>query len=259
MAHERTALSSSNNTAFEKIIRRHIVDQSDGELQEGDCKWILVDHVTVPWNMATLLTDLLPTVEKEFISALQQWRIDNYSQEERWNHQLSRRGTVREQTSWQVSGLPLAGSVLIGLEPSCIKWGALGCVSFPAVQCDFPDILSKSQVWLNIPPVIKIGISERVASVIGSNNIIQSVHTILERVGVTGPIAIEFTGKGCFYLSIEERMKIIDSVNNCNVICCLFPPDEKTKRHLYSKLENLQQVLNKFFIWREMKETTVLM
>ncbi|GJQ15009.1 hypothetical protein GpartN1_g6800.t1 [Galdieria partita] len=242
MAHETATWSSLHNTTFEKIIRKHMEEEGGGELHEGDCKWILVDHIAVPWNMAILVTDLLP-LEDDFISAIQCWRSDTYGEEERCNYLLSRHPSDSEHITWETGGLPLAGSVCVGLEPGCMKWGALGCVSFPVVQGDVQDIQSKSQVWLNIPAVIKIGISERIASILGSNHIIQFVNIILEGLGCRRPVAIEFTGKGSFYLSIEERMKIVDSISKCNIICCLFPADEKTKQYLYTQLDNLKQAL----------------
>lgn len=100
-----------------------------------------------------------------------------------------------------------------------------------------------SQVWLNIPLVIKIGLSEAAASIIDCNSITHCVHVVLERLGVMRSVAIEFTGKGCLQLSIATRMKMVKAIFDCNGIVCLFPADKKTKQYLQTQLENLKQLL----------------
>eukprot|EP00871_Galdieria_phlegrea_P001077 jgi/Galph1/1970/GphlegSOOS_G662.1 len=141
--------------------------------------------------------------------------------------------------------VPIPETVIVGIGPSCIKLGALGCLSIPIVESDLHDIKSNGQIWFPIPSIWKIKlIGDCIWTADKSTNFISLLERIFSM--QSSYFAVEFSGSGCAAISIPERLKICDICSHFGAISCLFPTDDVTWKFYGNLKDEIEQTLDAF-------------
>lgn len=128
-------------------------------------------------------------------------------------------------------GFVKAGDLIIGADSHTCTYGALGAFSTGIGSTDMAAAMITGNLWLRVPPAIKIEFIGKPGKWIGGKDVIL---TILQRIGVDGGLysSLEFFGDGVKYLSIDDRLTICNMAVESGAKNGIFLVDELTLKYL---------------------------
>ncbi len=124
-------------------------------------------------------------------------------------------------------GLVGPGDCVIGADSHTCTYGALGAFSTGVGSTDMAAGLITGKAWFKVPSAIQVMLKNRLTGYASGKDVI--LHLIGE-IGVDGALyqSLEFTGKGCEALSMDERFTIANMAIEAGAKNGIFPVDEKT-------------------------------
>lgn len=128
-------------------------------------------------------------------------------------------------------GLVVAGDTVIGADSHTCTYGALGAFSTGIGSTDMAAGMATGQVWLKVPPAIKINLMGKLNKWVSGKDVILY---IIGKIGVDGALykSMEFSGEGVKELSMDDRFTICNMAIEAGGKNGIFPVDEKTIKYI---------------------------
>jgi 3-isopropylmalate/(R)-2-methylmalate dehydratase large subunit len=128
-------------------------------------------------------------------------------------------------------GLVVPGDVIIGADSHTCTHGALGAFSTGMGSTDISFAMITGGNWFKVPETIKVELKGKPQKHVYGKDIILEVIRIL---GVDGALykALEFTGEGIKYLSMDDRFSICNMAIEAGAKNGIIAVDEVTKEYL---------------------------
>lgn len=103
-------------------------------------------------------------------------------------------------------------------------YGGVGCVGTAIVRTDAAAIWATSKTWWQVPQVVKVSLVGKPAPGVTGKDIIVALCGNFNKDEVLN-CAIEFTGEGVDYLSVDERLAVANMTTEWGALAGVFPVD----------------------------------
>jgi len=122
-------------------------------------------------------------------------------------------------------GLVIPGDLVIGADSHTCTYGAVGAFSTGVGSTDLGVIMATGEVWLKVPPTIKVIFEGELKPWVGGKDLI---IYLIGQLGVEGANyrAIEFTGPAVKKLTMDNRLTMSNMAIECGAKNGIFEADE---------------------------------
>ncbi|MGE5681063.1 MAG: homoaconitase [Bacillota bacterium] len=143
-------------------------------------------------------------------------------------------------------GYAWPGTMAVASDSHSNMYGGLGCLGTPIVRTDAAAIWATGRTWWQVPPVARVELKGKLKSGVTGKDVIIALCGLFNHDEVLNH-AIEFTGDGVKYLSVDERLTIANMTTEWGALAGVFPADEVTidwlkKREQYISKRGLSGV-----------------
>lgn len=130
-------------------------------------------------------------------------------------------------------GLIGPGGLVFGADSHTCTAGALNASGMGFGSTDLAAVLATGELWVKIPPSIRIEVTGKPNPFVTGKDIILS---IIGKIGCDGALnaALEFGGSGLTYLNIDERFAIANMAVEGGAETCVFEFDEHVQQYIES-------------------------
>ena len=126
------------------------------------------------------------------------------------------------------------GTLVVASDSHSNMYGGLGCLGTPVVRTDAAAIWATGRTWWQIPPVVKVKLTNSLETGVTGKDVIIGLCGIFNNDEVLN-CALEFSGEGIKSLSIDQRLTIANMTTEWGALTGLFPVDEVTIEWLESR------------------------
>lgn len=245
-------------TLVEKIAQKYAVNLSaDHEVRSGDFIYIRPAYVmthdntgaVIPKfksigaqkmaNPAQVVHALDHNVQDTSEKNLQKYsKIESFSKEMGSDFYPAGRG-IGHQIMCE-EGYAFPGTMMVASDSHSNMYGGLGCLGSPIVRTDAAAIWATGKTWWQVPPVARVNLTGKLPAGVYGKDVIISLCGALNNDEVLNH-AIEFTGDGIKYLSIDERLSIANMTTEWGALAGIFPIDETTINWLKARNEFIKK------------------
>ena len=133
-------------------------------------------------------------------------------------------------------GLVIPGDLVIGADSHTCTYGAVGAFSTGVGSTDLGVIMATGEVWLKVPPTIKVVFEGKLQQWVGGKDLIIYLIGLL---GVEGANyrALEFTGTAVKELSMDNRLTMSNMAIECGAKNGIFEADEITLEYVKGRTD----------------------
>ncbi|MGD9158538.1 MAG: 3-isopropylmalate dehydratase large subunit [Desulfobacteraceae bacterium] len=133
-------------------------------------------------------------------------------------------------------GLVIPGDLVIGADSHTCTYGAVGAFSTGVGSTDLGVIMATGEVWLKVPPAIKVVFEGKLQPWVGGKDLIIYLIGLL---GVEGANyrALEFTGPAVKDLSMDNRLTMSNMAIECGAKNGIFEADEITMEYVKGRTD----------------------
>ena len=125
-------------------------------------------------------------------------------------------------------GYAWPGKMVVASDSHSNHYGGVGCLGTAIVRTDAAGIWATGKFWWQIPKIVKVELKGKLAEGVTGKDVIVALAGNFNKDEVLN-CAIEFTGEGVEYLSIDERLTIANMTTEWGAVAGVFPRDEKLK------------------------------
>lgn len=124
-------------------------------------------------------------------------------------------------------GLVLPGQLVIGADSHTCAYGALGAFSTGVGSTDLAGVMATGEIWLRVPPAIKVNIEGKLRPWVGGKDLILN---LIGRIGVEGALysSLEFAGSTVRGLTMNHRFAMANMAIEAGAKNGIIEPDEIT-------------------------------
>jgi 3-isopropylmalate/(R)-2-methylmalate dehydratase large subunit len=235
-------------TITEKILASHAkrASVSPGELLEVSVDLALANDITAPLAIGVFEelgakdvfdTEKIALVQDHFVpqkdipSAQQAKIMAEFALRHHIKHYFELGQSGIEHVILPERGLVVPGDLVIGADSHTCTYGALGAFSSGVGSTDLGVILATGQVWLKVPPTIKLVYEGELRPWVGGKDLILFT---LGRLGVEGAVykALEFSGGVMENLSMDQRFTMANMAVEAGAKNGIFEPDDITRAYV---------------------------
>ncbi|MDB5078360.1 MAG: homoaconitase [Chloroflexi bacterium] len=144
----------------------------------------------------------------------------------------ARRGIAHQVITEE--GFVLPGTLVVGSDSHSNLYGAMGAVGTSVVRTDAAAIWATGQTWWQVPDVVKVTLTGKLAPGVSGKDVILTLIGIYNNDEVLN-CAVEFTGEGVANLSISQRMTIANMTTEWGALVGLFPYDAVLRNYLLQR------------------------
>ena len=137
-------------------------------------------------------------------------------------------------------GYAFPGTMAVASDSHSNMYGGLGCLGTPVVRTDAAAIWATGKTWWKVPPIAKVELTGKLQRGVTGKDVIIALCGYFNNDEVLN-YAIEFTGDGIQYLTIEERLTIANMTTEWGALVGLFPIDVKTIEWLRTRDKFIQK------------------
>ncbi len=238
-------------TITEKILAEHagLDSVAPGDLIEVKVDRALANDITAPIAIKVFKQigvksvfdrDKIALVADHFVpnkdidSAQQVKLMREFAREQGITHYYEGGESGIEHVILPEKGLTLPGQLIIGADSHTCTYGALGAFSTGVGSTDLGVIMATGEIWLKVPPSIRVEISGTRRDFVGGKDLILY---LIGLIGVEGALysALEFTGDTIAGLSISERLTMANMAIEAGGKNGIFEADEVTSSFIEGK------------------------
>ena len=231
------------STLSEKILARHAgrASVTPGDLIDVAVDLVMANDVTAPLAVKefrkigvervfdpakVVFVSSHFTPAKDIQTAQQVSVMRAFAREQGTLHYEVGRGGI-EHVVLPEQGLVVPGQVIVGGDSHTCTYGAMGAFASGMGSTDIAVALATGEVWLRVPPTIKLVYHGKRPQWISAKDMI--LYTI-GKIGVDGArsVALEFTGEAVADLSMEGRLTMANMAVEAGAVAGLFAVDDKT-------------------------------
>lgn len=235
-------------TITEKILAAHAgVDiVSPGDLIQAEVDIALTNDITAPLAIKVFDEIGKPTVfdrekialvpdhfvpNKDIASAHQAKIMRDFARKHRIKYYFEVGEMGIEHVILPEKGIVIPGDLVIGADSHTCTYGALGAFSSGVGSTDLGVIMATGNVWLKVPPTIKVIFEGDLSRWVGGKDLILY---LLGEIGVEGAnyCSLEFTGPVIKQLSMDQRFTISNMAVEGGAKNGIFEADEITKEYV---------------------------
>ncbi|MEA1980376.1 MAG: homoaconitase, partial [candidate division Zixibacteria bacterium] len=132
-------------------------------------------------------------------------------------------------------GYTWPGTMVVASDSHSNMHGGFGCLGTPIVRTDAAAIWATGRTWWQIPPVAKVTLNGKLKEGVTGKDVIITLCGFFNKDEVLNH-AIEFTGEGVKYLSIDERLTISNMTTEWGALAGVFPIDDITINWLEKRI-----------------------
>ena len=209
-------------TITEKILAEHAGMQavSPGDLIQVKVDMALANDITAPIaikvfneigrdsvfdrdRVALVADHFVPN--KDIASAQQVKFVREFAQKHRITHYYEGGNVGIEHVLLPEKGLALPGQVIIGADSHTCTYGGLGAFSTGVGSTDLGVIMATGEIWLKVPPTIRVNIEGELNPFVGGKDLILR---LIGMIGVEGALysSLEFTGNTIRNMPMYQRL-----------------------------------------------------
>ena len=137
-------------------------------------------------------------------------------------------------------GYAWPGTMVVASDSHSNMYGGLGCLGTPIVRTDAAAIWATGRTWWQIPPVAQVELNGRLKEGVTGKDVIISLCGLFKEDEVLNH-AIEFSGSGISYLTIEERLTIANMTTEWGALAGVFPIDNITLEWLKNRINYVRK------------------
>jgi 3-isopropylmalate/(R)-2-methylmalate dehydratase large subunit len=235
-------------TITEKILAAHAgVDiVSPGDLIQAEVDIALTNDITAPLAIKVFDEIGKPAVfdrekialvpdhfvpNKDIASAHQAKIMRDFARKHRIKYYFEVGEMGIEHVILPEKGIVIPGDLVIGADSHTCTYGALGAFSSGVGSTDLGVIMATGNVWLKVPPTIKVIFEGDLSRWVGGKDLILY---LLGEIGVEGAnyCSLEFTGPVINQLSMDQRFTISNMAVEGGAKNGIFEADEITKEYV---------------------------
>ncbi len=124
-------------------------------------------------------------------------------------------------------GYAWPGTMVVASDSHSNMYGGLGCLGTPIVRTDAAAIWATGRTWWQVPPIAKVELKGSLRQGVTGKDVIIALCGYFNQDEVLNH-AIEFTGDGIRYLTIDERLAIANMTTEWGALAGVFPIDLAT-------------------------------
>jgi homoaconitate hydratase len=132
------------------------------------------------------------------------------------------------------------GTMVVASDSHSNMYGGLGCLGTPVVRTDAASIWATGRTWWQVPPVVKVELINQLRDGVTGKDVIISLCGLFKNDDVLNH-AIEFTGSGISFLTVDDRLTIANMTTEWGALAGVFPTDNITFDWLKARIN----VINK--------------
>src|SRR5262249_44814617 len=110
-------------------------------------------------------------------------------------------------------------------------YGALGAIGTPVVRTDAAAIWATGEFWWQVPRTIQVVLTGKLSAGVTGKDVIVTLCGLYNQEEVLNA-ALEFTGPGVTYLSMDARLTIANMSTEWGALVGWFPVDDATLTYL---------------------------
>jgi homoaconitate hydratase len=234
-----------SQTLIEKIVQKYAVGLTPGQyVKSGDYISIRPAYVMTHDNTGAVIPKFISIGAKKLYDPLQvvitldhdiqnksEKNLEKYRKIEEFSKSMGTdfypagRG-IGHQIMCE-EGYAFPGTMVVASDSHSNMYGGLGCLGTPIVRTDAAAIWSTGRTWWQIPPIAKVELTGKLRPGVSGKDVIIALCGYFNHDEVLNH-AIEFTGDGIKYLSIDERLTIANMTTEWSAHAGVFPIDEIT-------------------------------
>lgn len=229
---------------IEIIVQRFAVGLDDGQLvQSGDFISIRPQHVLTHDNTGAVMQKFAAIGAKKMANPRQpvfaldhnvqdtsEANLQKYSRIEEFARQMgvdfypAGRG-IGHQIMCE-EGYVWPGTMVVASDSHSNMYGGLGALGTPIVRTDAAAIWAAGRTWWQIPPVTRVELTGKLRPGVTGKDVIITLAGMFNQDEVLNH-ALEFTGEGVRYLTIDQRLSIANMTTEWGALAGVFPIDVK--------------------------------
>ena len=124
-------------------------------------------------------------------------------------------------------GYAWPGTMVVASDSHSNMYGGLGCVGTPIVRTDAAAIWATGRTWWQVPPIVKVKLINSLNPGVSGKDFIITLCGHFNNDEVLNH-AVEFTGSGVKYLTVDERLTIANMTTEWGALAGVFPVDPAT-------------------------------
>lgn len=128
-------------------------------------------------------------------------------------------------------GYAFPGTMVVASDSHSNMYGGLGCLGTPVVRTDAAAIWTTGRTWWQVPPIVQVKLNGKLSEGVTGKDVIIALCGFFNHDEVLN-CALEFTGEGIKYLTIDERLSIANMTTEWGALAGVFPIDEVTFKWL---------------------------
>lgn len=133
-------------------------------------------------------------------------------------------------------GYAFPGTMAVASDSHSNMYGGLGCLGTPIVRTDAAAIWATGRTWWQVPPIAKVILNGKLQAGVTGKDLIIALCGFFKKDEVLNH-AIEFSGEGVQYLTIDERLTISNMTTEWGALAGVFPVDGVTINWLKKRAE----------------------
>ncbi len=124
-------------------------------------------------------------------------------------------------------GYAWPGTMAVASDSHSNMYGGIGALGSPIVRTDAAAIWATGRTWWQVPQIAKVELKGKLMPGVDGKDVIIALCGFFNKDEVLN-CAIEFTGEGIKYLSIDQRLTIANMTTEWGALSGIFPIDEVT-------------------------------
>jgi homoaconitate hydratase len=132
------------------------------------------------------------------------------------------------------------GTMVVASDSHSNMYGGLGALGTPIVRTDAAAIWATGKTWWQIPKIAKVILKGQLKPGVTGKDVIIALCGYFNHDEVLNH-AIEFSGEGVQYLTIEQRLTIANMTTEWGALAGVFPVDERTLEWLEKRIRFVEK------------------
>ncbi|KAJ3366374.1 mitochondrial Homoaconitase [Kappamyces sp. JEL0680] len=244
-----------SQTLVEKIVERFTLDAAPRSVKQGDFVSIAPHRVMTHDNTGAVIQKFNSIGAPKFHDSTQivftlDHDVQNTSETNLKKYRNIREFAKKHHVDFYPAGSGIGHQLMaeqgyafpftmtVASDSHSNMYGGIGCLGTPIVRTDAAAIWATGRTWWQVPPVVKVELTNKPAPGVTGKDIIVTLCGVFNKDQVLNT-AIEFVGDGIKHLSVDDRLTIANMTTEWGALAGIFPVDEKTLAWYEAQKEKL--------------------
>ncbi|HKJ80924.1 MAG TPA: homoaconitase [Ignavibacteriaceae bacterium] len=234
-----------SQTLIEKIAQKYAVDIPDGkEIHSGDYISFKPAYVMTHDNTGAVIPKFNNIGAKKLFNPRQVVITLDHNVQDKSEKNLEKYNKIEDFAKMHGAdfypagrgighqimceeGYAWPGTMVVASDSHSNMYGGLGCLGTPIVRTDAAAIWATGRTWWQVPPIINVKLINDLNPGVTGKDLIISLCGYFNQDEVLNH-AIEFTGDGVKYLTVDERLTVANMTTEWGALAGVFEVDLAT-------------------------------